>query len=217
MLEILPWLQVNAAEQQSSARGDCEEYNSKNPPMHARSTFAQAIAETANSFDRITGPAQLLAQPANVSVNGTGIDHTFVAPNVAEQAIAFLNSPPPLHQRTEQFVLETGKMKYLAIHRNAMAQAVDLDRSSRYRLRFVRGFASTQNCLSTQHDFAWREWFRNIIIGPQFQADNAIDFLGLGREPENRNVPGERIAFETFADFEPGHFRQHQVENDQHR
>src|SRR5438477_10917503 len=128
MLEILPWLQVNAPEQQSSARGDCEEYNSKNPPMHARSTFAQAIAETANSFDRITGPAQLLAQPANVSVNGAGIDHTFVAPNVAEQGIAFLNSPPPLHQRTEEFVLGTGKMKCLGVHRKAIAAVVDLGR-----------------------------------------------------------------------------------------
>src|ERR1700745_409149 len=129
MLEILPWSQINAPDDKGSAGRDNKQCNSKNPPMHARSTFAQTVAETANSFDRVAGLAQFLPQSTHMSINGTGVDYTFVTPDIAEQAIAFLNAAAALHQRAKQFEFDAGEMHDLAIDQNLMAQSVDVDRT----------------------------------------------------------------------------------------
>src|SRR5689334_22820491 len=115
MLEILPRFHIETLEQNSSHRSDCEEDNSKKPPMHARLTFAQTIAEAANSFDRVTGLAQLLPQSAHVSIDCTGVDHAFVTPDVAEEPITFLNAPAALHQGAQQLEFDASEMNDPAI------------------------------------------------------------------------------------------------------
>src|SRR2546430_14642703 len=153
MLKLPPGPKLNALQNKSSGH-DKKKGNSQSPPKHARLTFAQTIAETADGFDSIAGLAQFLTQPADVGVDGAGIDHTFITPDVAEQTVAFLDAAAPLHQRAQQFVLEAREMNDFAVDRDVMAQAVDLDRSGSKRLRFARGFASTQNCLGAQDNFA---------------------------------------------------------------
>src|SRR5438477_1751177 len=158
MLKLLPGTQVKALQKKASGddkkKGDCN-----NPPMHARLTFAQTIAKTADSFDSVARFAQLLAQPADMSINGAGIDHAFITPDVAEEAVSLLHPAAPLHQSAQQFVLEAGEMKYFAIDGNMMAQAIDPDRAGDKRLGFGRSLAAAQNRLRAQHDFARREWF----------------------------------------------------------
>src|SRR4026208_1793921 len=107
MLKLPPGPKVKALQNISSG-DDKKKGNSQSPPKHARLTFAQTIAETANGFDSVAGLAQFLAQPANVSIDGSGINHAFITPDVAQQAIPFLHAAAPLHQRAQQFVLEAG-------------------------------------------------------------------------------------------------------------
>src|SRR5437773_6166076 len=109
MLKLLPGTQVKAPQEKGS--GDNEkECDCKNPPMHARLTFAQTIAKTADSFDSVASLAQFLAQPADVGIDRAGIDHAFVTPDVAEQAVALLHPAAPLHQSAQPFVLEAGSV-----------------------------------------------------------------------------------------------------------
>src|SRR4026207_939951 len=115
MLKILPWFHVKTPKEHISPRSDCEEYNSKKPPMHARLTFAQTIAEAANGFDRVTGFAQFLPQSAHVRIDCAGVDHAFVTPDVAKETIAFLNAPAALHQGSQQLEFDAGEMHDLAI------------------------------------------------------------------------------------------------------
>src|SRR5436305_2479364 len=121
MLKLLPGSQVKALHVTSSG-DDNKKPTSNNPPKHARLAFAQTIAETTDSFDSVASLAQLLAQPADVSIDGAGIDHAFITPDVAEQAVALLDPAAPLHQRAQQFVLETGEMNDFAVDGNVMAQ-----------------------------------------------------------------------------------------------
>src|SRR5207244_7091900 len=123
------------------------------PPKHARLTFAQTIAETANGFDSVAGLAQFLAQPANVSIDGAGIDHAFITPDVAQQAIPFLHPAAPLNKSAQQFVFETGEMNDFAVDGSMMAQAIDADRAGDKRFRFALGLAATQTGLSAERDF----------------------------------------------------------------
>src|SRR5882724_5693640 len=153
MLKLPPGPQVKVLQEKGSGDGEKNSY-SKNPPMHARLTFAQTIAKTADSFDSVASLAQFLAQPADVGIDGAGIDHAFITPDVAEEAVPLLYAAPPLHQRAQQFVLEAGEMNYFAVDRNMMAQAIDPDRAGDKRLRFGRSLAAAQNRLSAQHHFA---------------------------------------------------------------
>src|SRR6267378_4051557 len=158
MLKLPPGPKVKAL-QNKGGGGDKKKGNSQSPPKHARLTFAQTIAETADSFDSVASLAQLLAQPANVSIDRAGIDHAFITPNVAEQAVPLLHPTAPLNKSAQQFVFETGKMNDFAVDGNMMAQAIDADRARDKRFRFARGLAATQNGLSAEHNFAGGERF----------------------------------------------------------
>src|SRR5438270_3691330 len=158
MFKLLPGTQVKALQKKGSG-DDNKKPNCNNPPKHARLTFAQTIAKTADSFDSVASLAQFLAQPADVGIDGAGIDHAFVTPDVAEQAVPLLHPAAPLHQSAQQFVLEAGEMNYFTVDGNMMAQAINPDRAGDKRLRFARSFAAAQNRLSAQHDFARGERF----------------------------------------------------------
>src|SRR5207237_3337201 len=158
MLKLPPGPEVKALQKKGCGDGK-KKGDSKSPPKHARLVFAQTIAETADSFDSVAGLAQLFAQAANVSVDGAGINHAFITPDVAKQAVPLLHPAAPLHKSAQQFVFETGKMNDFAVDGNMMAQAIHADRAGDKRFRFARGLAATQNGLSAEHDFARRERF----------------------------------------------------------
>src|SRR6266481_5048269 len=158
MFKLLPGSQPKALQNKSSG-DDKKKGNSQSPPKHARLTFAQTIAETADGFDSVAGLAQFLAQPANVSIDGSGINHAFITPDVAQQSIPLLHPAAPLNKSAQQFVFETGEMNDFAVNGNMMAQAIDSDRAGDKRFRFARGLGASQNGLSSEHDFARRERF----------------------------------------------------------
>src|SRR5438132_376397 len=117
MLKLLPGSQPKALQVKGSG-DENKKSNSNNPPKHARLGFAQTIAETTDSFDSVASLAQLLAQAADMSIDGAGIDHAFITPDVAEQAVALLHPTAPLHQSAQQFVLEAGEMNDFAVDGN---------------------------------------------------------------------------------------------------
>src|SRR5437660_9530281 len=119
MLKLLPWSQPKALLVKGSG-DDNKKSNSNNPPKHARLGFAQTIAETADSFDSVAGLAQLLTQPADVSIDGAGIDHAFITPDVAEEAVPLLHPAAPLNKSAQQFVFEAGEMNDFAVDGNMM-------------------------------------------------------------------------------------------------
>src|SRR5256886_16879050 len=106
MLKLPPGPKLNALQNKSSGH-DKKKGNSQSPPKHARLTFAQTIAETADGFDSVAGLTQFLAQPANVSIDGSRINHAFITPDVAKQAIPLLHPAAPWDQRAQQLVFET--------------------------------------------------------------------------------------------------------------
>src|SRR5207244_96132 len=124
MFKLLPRAQQSTPPEKSSD-DDNKKPTSNNPPKHARLAFAQTIAETTDSFDSVASLAQLLAQPADVSIDGAGINHAFITPDIAKKAVPLLHPAAPLHQRTQQFVLEAGEMNYFAVDGNVMAKAID--------------------------------------------------------------------------------------------
>src|SRR5207244_13474355 len=129
MFKLLPGTQVKALQKEGSG-DDKKKCYCNNPPMHARLTFAQTIAKTADSFDSVASLAQFLAQPADVGIDRAGIDHAFVTPDIAAQAVPLLHPTAPLHQGPQHFVLEAGELHYFNFDGNMIAQALSSDRAA---------------------------------------------------------------------------------------
>ena len=98
-----------------------------------------------------------------------------------------------------------------------MARRINRDRpGGKPLVRFFSGPAA-KDCLDPQNDFPRTEWFGHVIIGAEFETNDAIDLLCSRGQHQDRNVARSRFAFQNFANFEPGHFWQHQIENDEVR
>ena len=105
----------------------------------------------------------------------------------------------------------------LAIDQNLVSRRIDGDRSGRETIIDVFRTAATQNGFDPQNHFARTKRFRHVIVRAEFQSNNAIDLLRARRQHQDWNVARGCIALEQFANFESGHFRQHQIENDEVR
>ena len=65
-----------------------------------------------------------------------------------------------------------------------------------------------------RHQFQHRIGFHHIVIGPSLKPPDAVDFLGPGRQHDDRNSPGLGPHFQTTANLDPGQLGHHPVQND---
>ena len=82
---------------------------------------------------------------------------------------------------------------------------------------FLFGVASPHNRPNAQDHFAGAERLRHVIVGAKLQADNSIDLFRLRSQHHDWDLARRGIAFQDFADFQPRHFRQHEIENEKVR
>src|SRR5262249_47681172 len=56
-----------------------------------------------------------------------------------------------------------------------------------------------------------------VVVGAELEPDDALGFVGAGRQHDDRKAGRRLVAADHAADFEPVELRQHQVENYQVR
>src|SRR5215467_14010677 len=76
---------------------------------------------------------------------------------------------------------------------------------------------SSEKGLDACHKGFRAERLGDIVIGTQFESDDLVGFLCLGREHDDREHGGFRSCPETFADFQTVDLRQHEIENNEVR
>ena len=59
------------------------------------------------------------------------------------------------------------------------------------------------------------EWFGDVVVGSQFQADDGVRFLGFGGQHDDGEHRGLWSRSKAFTDFEAVDLGQHQIEDDQ--
>ena len=70
-------------------------------PRHWLLVFAQPVTKAANCFNCVAGFAEFFAKTPDMSIDGAGVDNTFVAPDVVEQSIARLDAATTLQECTQ--------------------------------------------------------------------------------------------------------------------
>ncbi|MCY1181175.1 hypothetical protein D9M73_216650 [compost metagenome] len=61
------------------------------------------------------------------------------------------------------------------------------------------------------------DWFGDVVDSPQFQAMDLVFGVGHGRQKDDGNVTGTRVALEMLRHFMAGQPGHHHVQQDQVR
>jgi len=83
--------------------------------------------------------------------------------------------------------------------------------------RLVGLGAAAEEVLHAQHQFARTERLGDVIVGAELEAEHAVQFRRLGGQHDDGDCGGGRVTAQDFADLEPVHLGQHEVEEDQVR
>src|SRR5215471_7141155 len=150
-------------------------------PGEAKYSFlTQPISKPADSFNNVAGLAEFFAETPNVGIDRTGVDHTFVTPNLVQQTIAFLNASAALHQRAQKFEFKASQTDRFAVDEHLMPRGIDGDCSGGELLVGPIRRTATQNRFDSQNYFPGAEWFHHIIVRAKFQADDSVHFFSSG-------------------------------------
>ena len=76
-------------------------------------------------------------------------------------------------------------------------------------------FKSSKEGFDAGNERFGAEWFSDVVVGSQLQADDGVRFLGFGSQHDDGEHRGCWSRSKAFADLQSVDLGQHQVENDQ--
>jgi len=115
-----------------------------------------------------------------VNVDGSFVAVEVVAPNALEQRVAREGNTGIRRKGQQERVLARFEPDIVAVDTRFPGGLVDLQAAEtpQLRTRLVLHAAAPQNRSHARDDFARGERLHDVIVGPQFEADDAIDFVG---------------------------------------
>ena len=137
----------------------------------------------------------------------------FLALDEIHQALAREHPSGVFGQRHQKIELVAGEKPLVAVDADHAGFAVDLKPpEAQHRLRRARRSpAAAQNGADARLQLARVEGLGEIVVGPNFESDDAVDVLAArGQHKDRRLGAGAKYA----TDLEPVDIRQHHVEND---
>ena len=151
-----------------------------------------------------------------MGVHSAGVNGALVTPNVVEENIAALNAPTPFDQCREELELGGGKLDLPAAQADLVADAIHGDVAELQRVCGLSGgIGAAQDALDAERKFARRKGLGHIVISAEFEAEDAVHFVGFGGEHDDGDVLGGSVGFECLADLKPAHAGKHQIEHDE--
>ena len=148
-----------------------------------------------------------------MGVDGARGDIDLEAPHVLQQHLAGLDAATTGHQRREQAKLERGERNRLVVDPDLMplevdAQAVELRLLDAGRL----GCATTKDRPDPQEQLAHAKGLGHVVVGPELEADDAIDLLTARADHDDGDLAGPLGHPQRAAHLRARHVRQHPVE-----
>ena len=131
-----------------------------------------------------------------------------------EQGLTGLDPPTGLGQRDEQIVLDRRQgQRHIAQDRGAGSRSNP--QRPHHKLFIGAGFRilgthrSTSDRTQSRQQFSSGEGLGQVIIGPHFQANDAVGFIASGREHQHRHI---HFGPDTLEDLEAIQTGQHEIE-----
>jgi hypothetical protein len=152
-----------------------------------------------------------------VHVDRSRLDVRRGLPDRLEQACPRLHAAPALGQDQEQLVFCRREVEHLTADAHAMLGAVDRDRARCDRIGRRRSTRcrSTQDRSDAKHELPRAEGLREVVIGAQREASNAIRLLAPSGEHQHGHIPRRLVGAKLLEDLEAREAREHEIEHDQ--
>src|SRR5690606_8051290 len=174
----------------------------------------QPVAHAVDGADQILARAhgsQLAAQVLHVTVHGPIGDDAAVVVQAIQYLVAGKDAPGLAGQQRQQPEFHRCQIQRRAVQAGAPGAFVDVQPTGAAR-RCRHGRAAAQNRLDAGHDLARAVGLADVIVGTQFQAQQAVDLFGPGSDHDDRDgSPGADVSAQVQA-VAPG---QHQVQQHQ--
>ncbi len=178
--------------------------------------LVEAVSEAANRADqrRIGGVRlDLLAQPQDIHIHGAIGNRAVVPPDRIQKLLATVNYARAAHKKLKQPELGGGERDFSPSQRNAATCPIQLQfprphRAGRRRLR-------TELVLHPRDQLANEERLHHVVVGAEFQAQDAVGFGSSSGKENDRHVRQLGMISQAFANLQAIGIRQHDIENRQ--
>jgi hypothetical protein len=139
-------------------------------------------------------------------------------PHAVQQPVAGHDPTGLPHQLRQEFEFLGSQVDLGIANEATMPSGIKLQRTVDEQARFVRTRIPTpQHRAHPQYQLARAEGLRDIVIGTEFEADHAVDFVGTRGEHDDRKLREGRIGTELATQIGARQVGQHQVEHHQVR
>ena len=175
-------------EDQQHERRD-RQVRQQQPPRHARHRRIEAEADAAHGLDpaRVT---ELLAQRGDVDVERLRRSVPVLVPNLLEDLVAPVHGAGVAREQREQIELLRCQRELRVAERDPAGTPIDLELAGADRGRAPRPVVATRRRDRTDacHQLAETERLHHVVVGPELEEHDAIDFLGARGEHDDRDV-----------------------------
>ena len=180
----------------------------------------EEVAGAADGADvaRLVGVVvEFLAEGGDVDVDGAVEDFVFAIADGFEKGFAGLDAALGFHEGGEDVELDGGEDEGLVIEEGDAGIQVEAKGASDEFFDWGFGFDGLDEAgaagdgAEASEEFASGEGFWEVVVGTDFEADDAVGFVAASGEHEDGDVGSGADAFEDFEAVATG---QHEVEND---
>src|SRR5213593_182235 len=156
----------------------------------------------------------LLAEPADVDGDGGRVAVPGEIPHLLEELGAGERDAGTRGHHSQQVELLARELHRVSLLAYLPAGAVDLQVAvAKDGGRGGRGWAGPpEDGTGPGHDLARREGLRDVVIGAELQADDAVGLLALGREHDDRRL---RLCPDPPKDLQAIDPREHEIQQDE--
>ena len=134
-------------------------------------------------------------------VDRAGVDVRLILPDISQRLLSRLHTANAFSEQDEQFVLGCGEVDFFTCHINIVARFFDGDFADNHPLCLVLFFVlgTFQQVFNPQNQLSRAEWFGNVIISSQFQAENLVNLACFSTAHHDWERLCSRVSADKFA------------------
>src|SRR5581483_8162957 len=171
----------------------------------------ELVAGSSHGADRL-GSAELAPELCDVDVDrarAAGVRH---APYEVEQPLPREHDAGMLEEAREQVELLRRQLDRVAVDGDVARVATEDDRPHGEQLVRIARLGPTKDCLDPRRELARRERLRDVVVGPEFEARDAVGLLVARGEHDDRDL---RVRAQHAAHLEAVDAGKADVEHDE--
>ena len=189
--------------------------------LKANGSFLLALGQ----FEAIAGAAHglkiarilrvdldFLTDAAHIDIDGAGRDEARIAPDRVEKVVAAEDAAGMARQIVEQPEFRGSGGGELAADLQLHGAGVDDDLFKADDRRRCGPLEAAQHSFDAGHQFARRKGLGDVVVRPQFEAENAIVFAGARGEKDDGNGGKAGVIAQAAANIETIAAGHHDVE-----